>query len=561
MKEMYFKNILISDINKHTARFQTFQKGFNVITSADNHVGKSSLLKSLYYVLGAEVEFDKVWDKNNKLYIAEINIDDKDYTIARFIKKFAIFSEGKLVLLTDSVSRDLAKKYESMFSFSIYLPNKKTKKIEIAPPAFTFMPYYIDQDKGWSGLYDSFNNIDQYNKSDRTKSLYYHLNIYNKNTVELMAKRDKKRDEIEVLKKEEEKIRITLDALSTEIQNLLPADSIDELERSLQIPKEKIAELVMNIGAARNKIQSLETVLHQHKHQLQIIEEYNQLKLDKNIEEKSSLNTCPQCGYSFDEELYDIVRSNYNVHNEDYMRQQIQLIIESITEESNSYKENYVALMNKLEEQEKAFDESQDAYDIYVRQRGLKDSLKRFINQIGENTYQQGLLSDKIKEINKELRKIPNKKEIEEKYIEYVRTNIIGLDAWNSAYEDNMKLLTPIKAQGTLENKIILAQFIALFQTMESLKCNTIRFPFIVDSPRAKEASHSSSKDIIKMISNMSMLPQVILATMDFDEFKTDMKRKSYITILKEKRKLLNADDYKTHLSNIEEIFELLKNV
>ena len=44
MSEMYFKSILIADIVSHKARFQQFQKGLNVITSTNNHVGKSSLL-------------------------------------------------------------------------------------------------------------------------------------------------------------------------------------------------------------------------------------------------------------------------------------------------------------------------------------------------------------------------------------------------------------------------------------------------------------------------------------------------------------------------------------
>ena len=89
------------------------------------------------------------------------------------------------------------------------------------------MPYYIDQDRGWSGLYESFSNIDQYNKPDRIKSLYYHLVIYTRSTVELMAKRDALKDKIDQLKVEEEKIRITIDSLYAEIQNLVPADSIE----------------------------------------------------------------------------------------------------------------------------------------------------------------------------------------------------------------------------------------------------------------------------------------------------------------------------------------------
>lgn len=413
MNEMYFKSILIADIKDYTARFQAFEKGFNVITSQENHVGKSSMLKSLYYAMGAEVDYDNVWDKNTKVYIVEVCINNKNYTIARFQKRFAIFEDGKLALITKSVSHDLAKKYEELFSFAVYLPNKKSKKIEMAPPVFTFLPYYIDQDKGWSGLYDSFSNIDQYNKNDRIKSLYYHLNIYNRSTIELMVKRDALKEKIRELKEKEEKIRITLEALAKETQNLLPAEDLDELERNLQIPKEHISALISKIGELRNKIQSLETAMSQHEHQLEIILEYKKIKANAEIEKEQTMHTCPKCGYMFDEEIYKIVRSNYNVHNEEYMCQQIQLIIDSISVELGIHKEKYVELMEELEAQEKAFDETQDSYEVYIRQRGLKDSLNHFSSQLGDNVYEQRQCENQIKEIDKELRKLPNKKEVE----------------------------------------------------------------------------------------------------------------------------------------------------
>ncbi len=557
---MYFEQIIIADINKKTARLQRFNQGLNVITSEENHVGKSSLLKSLYYTLGAEVIYDNVWDKNTKVYIVDFILNDKKYRIARYIKKFAVFEENELILITDSVSKDLAKTLEEIFSFGIYLSNKK-KKVELAPPVFSFMPYYIDQDRGWNGLYDSFGSLDQYDTKSRIKSLYYHLGIYTKHTISLMADRDRLKDEIELLKKQEEKIRITIESISAEIQNLIPAESVEELEKNLQIPKEKIANLVDEAGGVRNKIQELETVLEQHKHQMMIIEEYHHLK--NNIsrqDKKKSINSCPRCGYTFDDELYDIVRSNYNIQNEDYMKQQIQLIIESITAELNGFKERYVALMEKLAVQEHAYDDSQDAYSVYVRQRGLNDSLQHFTSQLGENAIQQSRKEDEIKEIGKQLRKLPNKKETEETYIKYVRENIIKLGAWNVAYEDSIKLLSPIKAQGTLENKIILAQFIGLFQTMEAIKVKSVRFPFIVDSPRAKEASHASSNEIIKMICELDMLPQIILATMNYEDFDSTVTRRAFVTKLDDKQHLLNEATYNDNCKEIEDIFDLLKN-
>lgn len=561
MKAMYFDSILIADIVEKTAHFHKFEKGFNVVTSQDNHVGKSSLLKSLYFAMGAEVDFDNVWNKNTKLYVVEFYIDEIKFSVARWQKAFALFRETELILTTKSVSRDLARKFEKIFSFAVYMANKKTNKIELAPPAFTFMPYYIDQDRGWSGLYESFSNIDQYKKSDRIKSLYYHLGIYTRSTVELMAKRDTLKDKIEQLKAEEEKSRITIESLYAEIQNLLPADSIEELERNLIIPKERISLLVSRIGKTRNKIQSLETALYQHEHQLEVIQEYRKIKDGVSVrEDRDKINICPKCGYSFDEEIYSIVRSNYNLQNEDYMYKQIEQIISSITSELEKYKESYVSLMDELKQQEQAYDEKQDSYEVYLRQRGLQDSVRHFTEQLGENVYEQEEYGREIKEIDKELRKLPNKKEVEENYIENVRLNIIKLDAWNSAYEGNIKLLKPIKAQGTLENKIILAQMIGLFQTMQYFRTNTILFPFVVDSPRAKEASHTSSKDILKLIFEMDYLPQVILATVDYSDFENEMKRRAKVTVLSEKRKLLNDDTYREYQSTIEELQDLLSS-
>ena len=86
MSEMYFKSILIADIVSHKARFQQFQKGLNVITSTNNHVGKSSLLKSLYHTLGANVKYDSVWNVNNKLFVLDFCVDNIDYRIVRQIK-------------------------------------------------------------------------------------------------------------------------------------------------------------------------------------------------------------------------------------------------------------------------------------------------------------------------------------------------------------------------------------------------------------------------------------------------------------------------------------------
>lgn len=560
MKEVFFQNILIADLQSKTARLQPFSKGLNVVTSLDNHVGKSSLLKSLYYTLGAEVKYDSVWDRNTKLYVVTMYVDDKLYRVARFMKRFAVFQGDELMLITDSVTKELTPLLGGIFDFAVFLPNKDSGRVEMAPPTFTFMPYYIDQDYGWSGLYDSFSSLSQYKSADRIKSLYYHLNIYTKNTIELMAQRDKLNEKLESLQIENTRLCTILSALQEETANLPPADSVQELESHLNIPKKRIEVLVNQVGTVRNRIQELETELIQHQHRLQVISEYHALKGDDPSSAPSNLHTCPNCGYVFDEELFNIVHANYSLVNEKYLCQQIQLIIDSVTAKLTESKENYVLLMEQLKREETAFSAKKNEFDIYVRQRGLQDSIRRFSDELGKIQSEGATISADIKEISKKLRKLPDKKEVEKKYIEFVRLNIMSLDAWDAAYDGTIKLLKPIKAQGTLENKIILAQFVGLFQTMEYFKSSATRFPFVVDSPRAKEASVVSSKEILKMIAQLQMLPQIILATIDYSAFKSEIDIPANIITLATRRKLLCEQDYADNEAYIMSLSELLKN-
>lgn len=561
MREMYFKSILIADTSEHTAKYHEFQKGLNVITSHENHMGKSSLIKSLYYSIGAEVHFDDRWNKKTKIFITEFLVDGIEYKIARFRRNFAVFNDGMLILLTNNVSHELAKELEKIFSFSVYLADKKDKKVVLAPPALSYMPYYIDQDKGWADLYGSFDSMDQFTKAERKKSLYYHLHIYTKDTIELMAKRDLRKSELEQLVKKEADLKITLDALGNEMDNVVLVENKSDLEKVLFMPKEKIANIVRQLGDLRNEIQELESVLQQNQKQLEIIHEYKDIKQRKDFSERIISYRCPHCGCSLDEDLYDIVRENYNSSNEEYMLQQIQYITDSLERRLDEKESIYVEISNKLQNVEKVYDDSKDAYEIYLKQKGLQDTYKKYSEALADNIIEQHEKKAEINKYNSQLRKFPNKKEIEDTYIQYVRENIIELGAWDASYEGNIKLLKPIRAQGSLVSKIILAQCIALFQTMETNRSNVIRFPFIIDSPRGNEASVASSVEILKMIDEISSLPQVILATVDYDKYQSEEHKKAKVTFLNRKNALLCEEDYYKYKDEIEGMFDLIRNL
>ena len=105
------------------------------------------------------------------------------------------------------------------------------------------------------------------------------------------------------------------------------------------------------------------------------------------------------------------------------------MIVESLRSEVKESEQEYLTLMNRLREQEKAFDESQNASEEYVRNRGLQGITKKYQDELANIIIQQRDKELAIKRINSSLKKIKGKKEVEDLYIDYVQKNILKLRA------------------------------------------------------------------------------------------------------------------------------------
>lgn len=562
---MIFNKILIADLNTKTAKLVNFTEGINVITSEENHVGKSSLVKSLYHSLGAEVGFDEMWDKKSKLYITEIIINNDIYKFVRHNGKFVVLKNDIIELITDSISVELAKYYEYILNFSVYLPNKNTGKHELAPPVFTFLPYYIDQDAGW-GMepYTSFQYLNQYNKKYRQTSLYYHLGVYNKDYIDLLAKIDKNKNEISTIDTKINEIKTPLAILQKESSFLIQSENIGDFDSSFVISKEALEEIIKDVSISRDKIQKLESQLLQYSRQKNTIKEYNKIRKSNKlfVDNNQYIPACPKCGYIMSEEIYKIVQSQYAIANEEFILNQIEYLIKKVDEQLKIEKDNYVILAKKLKIEEEKIQNKENKFEIYTKLKGLNSTIKHLEEEYNKLAGRKVYLENENKNLEKEKRKITDKKLVDAKYEEYLHSDLTSLGAWNSTFEKKLKISEPLKAQGTLSSKIILSQYTALYKTMNSLSIDSIpRFPFVIDSPRTKEASKLSSKEILDLILNIESLPQTIIVTVDFKDYVNPEFNNTNINIvtLTKQFELLNNHDYESYSSDINNMYNLLK--
>ncbi|ECX9579626.1 hypothetical protein F6Z43_23930, partial [Salmonella enterica] len=61
-----------------------------------------------------------------------------------------------------NITGDFSKDFSDLVNFKMKLPNRGDGNLETPPPAYYFLPFYIDQIKSWSSPWNSFENLGQY---------------------------------------------------------------------------------------------------------------------------------------------------------------------------------------------------------------------------------------------------------------------------------------------------------------------------------------------------------------------------------------------------------------
>ena len=204
-----FKKILIVDILNKFAKKVEFSNEKNLVTSPKNGKGKSTIIKSLYHTLGANGVFDTNIELNTMLFEIEFMYNKQTYKIVRYREHYLIFKNNKFIkIIREDNIIDLSDFYKNELGLYVYLKNR-SGTIELAPPAYSFIPYYLDQDNSWKGDVLPFNNLGQFKKEERNNLFYYHLDLYTEKYSENKSKLSSKQSDLTSLNNRIKKLGIT----------------------------------------------------------------------------------------------------------------------------------------------------------------------------------------------------------------------------------------------------------------------------------------------------------------------------------------------------------------
>jgi hypothetical protein len=144
MKNLRLQKLHLCSDNEKAARTVQFDK-YKTVILGENDTGKSCLIKSIYAAFGADAyKTNDTWDAVKANLLVEFTVDDVPYRIMRSGSFFALFDGlGELVWNGSGVVSGIGPQIAKLLDFNLTLQDRKGQQV-VPPPAFCFLPFYID---------------------------------------------------------------------------------------------------------------------------------------------------------------------------------------------------------------------------------------------------------------------------------------------------------------------------------------------------------------------------------------------------------------------------------
>lgn len=548
MKNLYISEIQLLSQKEKKARKVQFDKKRTLI-HGKNHTGKSSLIKSIYWAFGAEPQFNQKFKNTNVSALLKFAIDGAGYSILRDGKLFGLFNEnGELLKKFTSVTNELGPYLGELFNFQPLFQNKKSEFI-IPPPAFLFLPYYVDQDSSWSKSWESFKQLQQI-KDYRTQSIYYHSGI---RPNEYYSTKKEIQEFIQIIEETDKEQKLTSKILS-EVKEKLAQTNFN-----IDVDSFK-AEIVELLTASQNllaKEEKLKNKLHDLYHlQASLEAQINIVKqaiLESNKDLKFASDNlpeivgCPTCGAEYENsfaERFEIARDERRSKDLLLELKKDAQIVDAQIEDEKASLSSVTAEVSRINE-------------ILAEKKGdLK--LKDIIDNAGKNQV-KSIFSERHAELNeilisnaREKEKLEKKlkafesKERKAEILDFYNSRMTSflkkLDIHSLTTDDYKAITTRIESKetGSSRPRALIAYYFTFFHLMMKYSSSTY-CPIIIDSPNQQDQDIEHIDKIMGFINhNQPASSQMILGLAE--TYGEDFNCK--VIELKEKYSLLQKSEY-----------------
>ena len=500
---MFIKSIIIHDYIDQRIRQFNFSPRTNILVSDTNKIGKSSLIKSIYYCLGYSIKiWPTNWKFNNMVFQIEVSNGEREHLITRHKNLFYI--DGRQEILTEKEYSIWLQKFLNIY---IKIKDKKSKSLSDVYASEVLLPFYVDQDKSWNGFVYSKSSDSFARYNNTVKNVFdFYFEIANKTLIDLEIKKNsfeielsnnqKKIEALSLLEKEHSAVLTPVNFINIEDTNKVDEFQIDNYLK-------KINHLNKLVAVIDNDIIELETKINQ------LSREITELKKLKEAYEKKFNEIKYACVHCNSKLTHEQSLTRLKIRNNQYE------IIEQINknkqliEEYENVKEVKIVekykLLDKIVESEKMIQNNKEynELDSYIEDRVNQEIANNYIT-VEQNILNEGYeKANSIKEVNKQIskeKKLGSKKrsEIKKKYEELINEyeryfKDIKLD------DIKFYIFKEVTGSGTDANRKMLALYTLYANLID--KYSSIKVPFAMDSFIKNETAEELKEEMFSFLS------------------------------------------------------------
>lgn len=522
MKRLLVHELSLMSKKERRARKIQFHRKATIIKGG-NDTGKSSIIKSIYSTLGADpAKIHPKWVEANVMALLKFEVDGEVFFIFRYQKSFSLYnSDGGIIETHHQITKGIGLTVASLLDFRLLLTDRKQEAV-IPPPAYIFIPFYIDQDSGWTETWSSFKGLRQF-PNWRKNVVEYHTGIYPNQFYKLKSDADALKLEMsepKIQQKSLMKLRrthesklavadfdIDVSAFQQEIERLL------SICQELKLEEDKYKETVMDLRNQETFLKNQKVIAQATKKSLENDYDY----LNKNV---SHAIECPTCGNHYDNIFEARFALASDVEDCDHMILEIGSQLERLREvrlvasrELNSVRSQLFGINALLSEKKNAVTLQQLIDNEGKKKMG--SLLDDEIAIIGAEITKLETLLLAVESQMKKYRSKERRAAIVDLYQNLMQRYLIRLQVSNMSNKDYKSIYSSIKEIGSDLPRAQLAYIMAILQVINQ-KGAGVFCPVVIDSPQQQDQDEGNYAAMLNLIKDeLPNESQLILALVD----------------------------------------------
>lgn len=548
MRNLRFRELLMLSETETSARRVPFSPRLTVIKGA-NDTGKSSVLKSLYRTFGAEpAVVHQTWEHLNVISAVRFSLDERQFTILRHGNSFGIFGdEDKLIQSFTGVTKELSPYLAKFLRFRLRLATRANESIP-PPPQYMFLPFYVDQDKGWADQWGSFQGLQQLPGGWKRPLLEYQAGLLTNEYLEASESLSQAKHSLQSAEEERSQLVSSRDRVTKHLSAPSPPIDLRQYEREIARLVCVVRELAALEEERLQAVVSIEEKLSIVREQIEIATAaFSELHADyaHATHHLDSTVECPTCGAEYNNSFAerfgladDQARCAELIESLKLRRHDLERRLRQARPLHADTRAKYDAIQCVLREKRETIE-----FADVVRAQGRDEVHTLFAESIApldETIFELGKHIEDTKAQMKTLDDKDRKAEILGYYRSTVARYLAQLDVENIPETAYKRLDSKFRETGSDLPRALLARYFGLLSVIAQYGSSTF-MPIVVDSPNQQDQDPESLRKMFSFV--LRERPndcQLILGTVDMygvDDVDATIA-------LDEKRRVLSRDDY-----------------